>query len=394
MNENTARSQSTSTVSNVSTSRAVTDVLRVLRTARQREILARRLGLFGDKESLKTLSHSYHMSMANVHKIVRQARAAITSASDSGAQSCAERVSQPVRKTLERSGGASRVGDLAIQLGLGDDPLNRRRLLFLAEVCPGLHVIKDDIAHFEAISLCDPTAAGAIVERIVAAIKEAKEPVTAEQLTRRVQLSSPLAVPAFARLSKQLAALHGRWGLASWSAVNPRTISDQIYKVLRDHGQPMHFADMASGVQALRQPGSVVSVRSVHNELVRDPRFVAVARGTYALRAWGYADGSISDLIADVLRDAGKPLLSTEIVRQVLGRRPHVKKSSIQSKLCSQPQFDRIALGVYRLNEQAAQAATQSPGRHRLTRRQPTRGDAKSIIPPLASSPIIVPPDP
>jgi hypothetical protein len=82
--------------------------------------------------------------------------------------------------------------------------------------------------------------------------------------------------------------------------------------------------------------------------LIKDSRFVLIGRGIYALQEWGYKKGTVADIIADVLKDAGEPLHRDEIVRRVLKHR-QVKETTILLNLQGKPQFKRVAKATYTL---------------------------------------------
>jgi hypothetical protein len=61
----------------------------------------------------------------------------------------------------------------------------------------------------------------------------------------------------------------------------------------------------------------------------------------------------VSDIIADILKDAGEPLHRDEIVKRVLKSR-QVKETTILLNLQSKPQFKRVAKATYVLEEAPA----------------------------------------
>ena len=89
---------------------------------------------------------------------------------------------------------------------------------------------------------------------------------------------------------------------------------------------------------------------AIHNELIKDKRFVLIGRGIYALDSWGYSKGTVADTISDVLKKSGEPLHRDEIVRRVLESR-QVKETTILLNLQSKPQFKRVAKVTYALAE-------------------------------------------
>ena len=79
---------------------------------------------------------------------------------------------------------------------------------------------------------------------------------------------------------------HGRMGQGFFSgSIKPRGVRDLAYLVLRKEGSPMHFAEVAKKISSyFNKPANSATV---HNELIKDGRFVLVGRGLYALAEWG-----------------------------------------------------------------------------------------------------------
>ena len=90
-----------------------------------------------------------------------------------------------------------------------------------------------------------------------------------------------------------------------------------------------------------------VNVQAVHNELIRNSHFVLIGRGIYALDEWGYKNGTVADVIEEVLADA-KARTREEITKAVLDRR-HVKTITIYLNLKNKNQFVRVGRDKYTL---------------------------------------------
>ncbi|MCD8561468.1 hypothetical protein LRY29_00065, partial [Candidatus Saccharibacteria bacterium] len=151
---------------------------------------------------------------------------------------------------------------------------------------------------------------------------------------------------------KLLAHLKDTWGLAKWPTVNPKNIRDKIYVILAENKKPLHFSDIAKAIKDSSFKRKDVTTQAIHNELIKDKRFVLIGRGIYALDSWGYSKGTVSDIIADVLKKAGEPLHRDEIVKRVLKSR-QVKETTILLNLQSKPQFKRVAKATYILAPEA-----------------------------------------
>jgi predicted Zn-ribbon and HTH transcriptional regulator len=191
------------------------------------------------------------------------------------------------------------------------------------------------------------------VDTILKQIKKHGEPITAEQLHDQLSFEHPSHIQALASLSKGLAQLKDNWGLIKWPTVNPKNIRDKIYVILSDNGTPMHFSEIADAIKDSSFKRRDVTTQAIHNELIKDKRFVLIGRGIYALNDWGYKRGTVSDIIASVLKEADEPLHRDEIVKRVLKSR-QVKETTILLNLQSKPQFKRVAKATYVLDEAPA----------------------------------------
>lgn len=141
----------------------------------------------------------------------------------------------------------------------------------------------------------------------------------------------------------------GQWGHREWREVNPKTINDKIYLVLKQHGQPMYYGDIAKNIETMGFDGKKVNTATTHNELILDDKYVLVGRGLYGLKEWGYKEGTVSDVIADILKEAGKPLTKEAISDAVMSQRM-VKQTTINLALMNKERFERVREG-YRLKE-------------------------------------------
>ena len=139
------------------------------------------------------------------------------------------------------------------------------------------------------------------------------------------------------------------FGLISWRHINPRSIRDKAYIVLKKHTAPLHFVDIANKITESGFDKKVVTTQAVHNELIRYEHFVLVGRGLYALKEWGYKKGTVADIIEDLLRKKN-PMTKQEIMQGVLKQR-QVKKGTISLNLQKNPQFVRVGRAVYQLDE-------------------------------------------
>lgn len=135
----------------------------------------------------------------------------------------------------------------------------------------------------------------------------------------------------------------GEWGRAESPNINVKGIRDYAFLVIRRHGSPIHFREVAEQINKLFDKKAHVA--TCHNELIKDSRFVLVGRGLYALTDWGYASGVVRDVIKNIIDKHG-PLTKEEIISKVLKER-YVKENTILVNLQNQRYFKKDKQGKY-----------------------------------------------
>lgn len=149
-------------------------------------------------------------------------------------------------------------------------------------------------------------------------------------------------------ISKEIASNPlGEWGHASSPNVRVKGIRDYAYLVVKRHGSPMHFREVAEAIQELFDKKAHTA--TTHNELIKDDRFVLVGRGLYALTEWGYSAGVVKDVLRDIIDKHG-PLSREEIIDKVRKER-YVKDNTIVVNLQDNNLFKRLSNGTYVLVE-------------------------------------------
>ncbi len=135
----------------------------------------------------------------------------------------------------------------------------------------------------------------------------------------------------------------GEWGLTSSPNIRAKGMRDYAFLVIRKHGSPIHFREVAKSIEKLF--GKKAHVATTHNELIKDPRFVLVGRGLYALAEWGYMSGVVKDVIRKVL-EANGSLNREQIIEKVLKER-YVKENTIIVNLQNPKYFKKSKEGFY-----------------------------------------------
>jgi hypothetical protein len=138
----------------------------------------------------------------------------------------------------------------------------------------------------------------------------------------------------------------GEWGRMESPHVRIKNTRDFAYLTLKRHGSPMHFTEVAKGIEKLFTRETHPA--TTHNELIKDNRFVLVGRGLYALKEWGYEPGVVRDVIRGIIEREG-PLTREEIVDRVKRER-YVKDATIAVNL-QNGMFARTPDGKYALSK-------------------------------------------
>jgi predicted Zn-ribbon and HTH transcriptional regulator len=332
----------------------VSDIIATIEQDREREIITRRFGLYDRKETLEQIGELLGITRERVRQLEKAILVRLKIATEEGKAPAVTTLEKTIIKHLVDLGRVARVQDITDAiLGAKSNQRDQARVAFVAELASGLTVVNENDNYFHSVGIKDYGDEKKIkshVDAIVTTIKKHGEPLTVTQLHDMLPYEHPNHVRALASVSKHLAHLKDRWGLVKWPSVNPKNIRDKIYVILEEKGTPLHFSDIAKAIKDSSFKRKDVTTQAIHNELIKDRRFVLIGRGIYALASWGFSRGTVSDIIAKVLQESSEPLHRDEIVKRVLKSR-QVKETTILLNLQSKPQFKRVAKATYALAE-------------------------------------------
>jgi len=199
-------------------------------------------------------------------------------------------------------------------------------------------------------SSAEKTLSHAILElrKIGKPISEGKlfEVLSASAKNITGESASTAVLSNWTALSKLVAKNYfGEWGLTDFPEIKPRGVRDLSFMVLGKHKEPLHFTQVAEHIGKL--VGKKVHVQTVHNELIKDSRFVLVGRGLYALAEWGYETGMVKDIISKVLSQG--PLQKNKII-ELVSKKRFVKPNTIAINLENKKYFKKLADGRYTIS--------------------------------------------
>ncbi len=333
----------------------IKDILQTIEKDREREIISRRFGLFDRKETLEQIGELLGITRERVRQLEKAILTRIKTQAEQSKLPQLTEIESQITTILEESGGVSRISNLADSLLKSSSKIEQSRVAFVCIISPKFTVVNENDFYYPttAISANFKTTKDITkqIDEVVKSLKEIGKPVTAKALAKEIKSSDPNRTKALASASKLLTSLNNQWGLTKWPAVNPKNIRDKIFIILKNNGKHMHFNEISKKIKQSEFKRKDVTTQAIHNELIKDDRFVLVGRGIYALKEWGFKKGTVSDVIAEILKKANEPLHRDEIVKRVLKNR-YVKETTILLNLQGKPQFKRVAKATYAFDEE------------------------------------------
>jgi len=316
------------------------------------DVVIRRFGLFGEKcETLESIGKTYNLTRERVRQIECEALSKIKPKMKNYKD-----ISDYFKKKLEDFGGLKEKFLFLSCLGRRKD---YNHISFLLNLCEGIYQFKEnkDYCSFWTIDKNILPNFPKINNLLIRIFKKEKRPLSLEEILKLskekiFQITkkklTPDGLQSYLEISKQIQSnIDGDWGLKEWIEINPRGIKDKAYLVFKKAGVSLHFKEVADLIKKYFCPSEkTIHVVTVHNELIKDPRFVLVGRGLYALREWGYEPGFVKDMIIKVLKESKKPLSKEEIIQKVLEQR-FVKKNTVFLNLQNKRFFQKTPEGRY-----------------------------------------------
>ncbi len=336
-------------------------MLAVLNT-RNRDVISRRFGLkTGKKETLESIGKSYGITRERVRQIEEASLKQVRENLNSGLAGKVKPFVNLAENILEQAGGVTSEDNLFAKFsGVAKENSTNAVLIFFLSLDGRLKkfIETDDFNTFWALSAQHAESFNKSIFAFIDALKKVSAPIAESAVVDFYKKSgatlkdvTPATVASYISVSKNIAKNNfGQLGLTSWPDIKPRGVKDKAFLVLKRDGKPRHFRDITQLINTSSFGNRKANVQTVHNELIKDKRFVLVGRGLYGLTEWGYKAGTVKDVIVDILRSTGQPMHKKDIVTQVLSNRM-VKENTILLNLQNPKVFERKGNGIYALKE-------------------------------------------
>lgn len=316
---------------------------------KQKEVLQKRFGLAGnDKETLQEIGSGFNVTRERVRQIERDALQRLKKYQG---DKIIQAIFATFRDYLKNQGGIKKEDSLLVDLGGNDFQNQVYFLLTLGDEF--LRIAEDD--EVSAFWVCDTESVGLVkdfLQKTAQKLGQAKKCLPENEMVEK-EYSVDFCLSAVEISKKIDKSPLGDYGLIEWRDVKPRGVRDGAFLVLKKIQKPLHFREIANKFSEFSadffQKRKVLP-QTVHNELIRDPRFVLVGRGIYGLNEWGLKSGTVKNVICDVLKSSRAPLNKEVIIKQVLSQRL-VKPATILLSLNNKKHFTRDSLGKYSIKE-------------------------------------------
>ncbi|TSD02098.1 MAG: Uncharacterized protein Athens071424_194 [Parcubacteria group bacterium Athens0714_24] len=318
---------------------------------RNRDILSQRFGIGNSnkKKTLDAIGKQYGITRERVRQIVNFA---VNSIKESPAMDSAEEALLELKDIISKKGRL--LSEKEILESLSSDPAVTNHIYFLLVLGDDFKKFKEDEEFNHRWTVDDDAA-----EKIHNALRQLHSEINEDDIISESEILNILNKKAekivqekvneeilrsWLNLSHVIASNPmGEWGLSSSPSISPRGVKDLTFLILRKQGSAMHFSEVAKNIK--ENFSKSAHLATVHNELIKDDRFVLVGRGLYALKDWGYRPGTARDVIKEVIKTNG-PMKKEDIVKSVLKER-YIKENTILINLHNRDFFRRNKEGKY-----------------------------------------------
>lgn len=268
-----------------------------------------------------------------------------------------------VKTHLKNIGGLRREDmlfqDLKMMVTDGNVSQFSNKVHFIMDVSGEANFLQEDAAAFGFWYLAeeDRKKAQSFISKLMKAMEAKRETVVSHSEIDKVfgDVIKPHNLKDLVALNYISSSKHfhvnsfGDFGLSAWPEVNPKTVRDWAYLVLKKNSAPLHFEDIATMINKVRKDSKKAAhMQTVHNELIKDSRFVLVGRGMYSLQEFGVMPGTAREVMARLLKNHG-PLSPEELLKLVLNERL-LKKNTVLINLRNRKFFKRMEDGRYTVN--------------------------------------------
>jgi DNA-directed RNA polymerase delta subunit len=320
----------------------VRDSIEVLKD-REKEILTLRFGLTNERFwTLENIGKKFSITRERARQIINQSKKRLGKIKNPKLKN----LFVLIEKYIDSNGGIVGEKTLVNHFGNENEPEILGSVNLISEVNPNLFNIKID--HLDAFWTTKNIHKEELNKVVNYAIKYLKEkgkitklPELINHLSEKTKKLEKESIKSLLIGSYNVFVIReDKIGLIYWPEINPKNTRNKVFYIFEQANKPLHFKDISERIKNYKFAGKIPSSATVHNELISDKRFILIGKGIYALRKWGYNEGTVSDLIIEMLKKNGK-MEQEKIIEEVLEQR-QVARNTIIMNLVSKPKFKRV----------------------------------------------------
>ncbi len=325
---------------------------------RQKEVIIGRFGLQDNQEpqTLAAIGNKYNLTRERIRQI--EASSLKSLKNKIAANSECQNILNKGKKYLQNAGGIVREDNLLSELASVADGLTSNHLSFLLEATGAFQSYNED-KDFWPFYFSDKeklAEASKFTTQLVKFLRSERTSVLAGnygQFLRNFIATSKINetyAKNYLSVSKKIHTNpFGDTGLSEWPEIKPQNIRDRIYLVLKKNGKPLHFETITQEINRVNFDRRPALAPTVHNELIKDNRFVLVGRGIYGLSEAGYKPGTVQEVIKRILRENGP--MKTKDISLAIEKERILKPNTILVNLQNRKVFERLSDGAYRIRQ-------------------------------------------
>ncbi len=329
----------------------VDNALKNISNERTRDIIYSRFGLEdGQRKTLEAIGQKYNITRERVRQVEEVAFSDLKKA---GINNHFKPAFSSIDVFLNQEGKIVREERLLSELTKRSHPHSDRGALFLILTVGDSYkrfVESDNFYPLWSNSEDALSQAEKIVNQLINNLEKFQTPISQDDFINYSKKSGinlqTRALFSYIDATKQIDQNNfGQFGLVKWPEISPRGAKDRAYIILKEQKKPLHFREVTDFINQAKLGSSLAQAQTVHNELIKDPRFILVGRGTYALKEWGYQSGTVKDVIIQILKENGS-LTKENILDKVLNTRL-VKPNTVLINIQNKQHFNRDKEGKY-----------------------------------------------
>lgn len=297
---------------------------------REKTILFARFGISGNKQSLQSIGNRYHLTRERVRQIQNQ-----------GIKNLKQKAKEfeihlKIAKEVEKLQGIlSLETAYKIFLAQNANQKSKRLLHLLLAANPYLTYFKETSKNYPFfVYKITPQKIQKISKKIIDFCKKEDQALKLSQAAKKLKLN-PKQLKEVANILKDLGIRENKIGLMSFPEINPKTTEAKIDFIFKKYQKPLHFSELTQLIRKEKLTSKKPTEATVHNELIKHRnKYVLIGRGIYALKKWGYLEGTVKEVIAQIIKKSNRKLSREEVIVEVLKQR-QVQRNTILLNLSS-----------------------------------------------------------